>query len=494
MKLRVLFVAVIILVSTVAVEAATVTYTIVARDSIAVSGTPVAGMHMDVSLSSLKGQYDRLTQEEYVLFSYEGSAVLEISRLTLEVHSNKSSGAGTLAAIVDDELVWTISGNFNNVSWNGEYSTEYVPISKSFMPALKLNNQSLYVQVKSSENSLYVRSLTIEYEKLSTACNTVSFYTGGVSQIEPIAEESVGAGIVLPQLDWHNDNWHFIGWSAEPVENSTERPNYYQAGQTFYPQEDMTMYALYSEPEIQLEWVQDTVFETGEYLINYPFYGVEADGEVNSGQIDVVKIELKQQSSSGLYKYPTNSWNDKAVYMLDFLTDSTLSIKHVMTRSFVGYPIDEPKTPKLTTDSMVWKYRVYDNKQVIIYHDYGKTRYFFTPVAGQDLSNSDEYAYKLSKMSSKVNANALFNTAHCPKPLPTAITSYPLGSSINGELFCPVVITPIGIENANKLLLTLYTLQGIQIKSCYDNMSFEGLSSGYYLLQVERTTYKICIW
>lgn len=63
-------------------------------------------------------------------------------------------------------------------------------------------------------------------------------YTGG-----DIEEESAGAGIILPALTTKEDGWAFNGWYTAATDGTKAG----DAGDTYNPTEDVTLYAQYSE-------------------------------------------------------------------------------------------------------------------------------------------------------------------------------------------------------------------------------------------------------
>lgn len=76
---------------------------------------------------------------------------------------------------------------------------------------------------------------------------TVSFdagngaYTGG-----NITETEYQGGITLPAATIDLDGWVFAGWAAASQTSTQNRPILYLAGETYYPTDNVTLYAVYS--------------------------------------------------------------------------------------------------------------------------------------------------------------------------------------------------------------------------------------------------------
>ena len=80
---------------------------------------------------------------------------------------------------------------------------------------------------------------------ISTSAATVTFDAGtnGTCATESLTETSAGAGVTLPACV-ANDGYRFVGWSTSETPTSADAG---QAGDTYYPGVDCTLYAYYKQ-------------------------------------------------------------------------------------------------------------------------------------------------------------------------------------------------------------------------------------------------------
>ena len=80
---------------------------------------------------------------------------------------------------------------------------------------------------------------------ISTSAATVTFDAGtnGTCATESLTETSAGAGVTLPACV-ANDGYQFVGWSTSETPTSADAG---QAGDTYYPGVDCTLYAYYKQ-------------------------------------------------------------------------------------------------------------------------------------------------------------------------------------------------------------------------------------------------------
>ena len=75
---------------------------------------------------------------------------------------------------------------------------------------------------------------------------TVEFVVpSGVEEIEPIVGSEVSFPVAVGEPDNNSNNAIFIGWTTEPVDNSSVAPFIYDTNTVYTLEEDMTLYALY---------------------------------------------------------------------------------------------------------------------------------------------------------------------------------------------------------------------------------------------------------
>ncbi len=180
------------------VKAETVKYTITSTKAVSTSGTAPSGSSATFSntYTSNKQQIIKGKTQTLTLSGYDGK---KITGITLSIHSNGSSGAGTITFKVGSGSAETLaSGNFN--TWASSYSTLFKDVV--FAPAEVTigADDNVVIKIAATTNSLYNQSFEITYTSAAPANPyTVSFnagagtYTGG-----DLTESSPGAGITLP--------------------------------------------------------------------------------------------------------------------------------------------------------------------------------------------------------------------------------------------------------------------------------------------------------
>ena len=132
--------------------AAVASFVIESKTSVSMSGELPVGATATYECTYRKGQ---LTAGNSATLRLSGWQNTEISRVTLWMKSNQSSGAGNLQMSIDGAEVWTIPTQpFSD--WAGTYSTEYVPIAHTFTPAGVVQRGEVAICVSATENSLYI--------------------------------------------------------------------------------------------------------------------------------------------------------------------------------------------------------------------------------------------------------------------------------------------------------------------------------------------------
>ncbi len=131
-----------------------------------------------------------------------GAVKYGISKIVLNMRSNKSGGAGRLFYKIGNGDNQYIIGsnstgiNFNNDSWHGSWSTTYVDVTKNVN--IEVDKATFALTIAATANSLYCDKITITYEEISSdlASPTISGtnpFTG--SQDISISCETTGAAI-----------------------------------------------------------------------------------------------------------------------------------------------------------------------------------------------------------------------------------------------------------------------------------------------------------
>ena len=254
---------------------ATVTYTITSKNTLSTTGTAPAGSSATLyETSSTSKQMISTTSQTLELTGY-GDAV--ITNITLSMHSNTKSGAGSLSystnSGVAGSFVFIVGSastgeTFSNSSWNGGWSTSYVPISKN-VNIQCVSEKKVVIYILATANSLYCESYTITYvnEKY-----TVTYDTGSGEPIDSEMESKIGSGVVLPTPTLPTASvekgWEFAGWKQTSAQTSTTTaPTLLAAGTTYHPQANETLYAVYKFTEPRENCTAGQLMDTGDLSV-----------------------------------------------------------------------------------------------------------------------------------------------------------------------------------------------------------------------------------
>ena len=86
---------------------------------------------------------------------------------------------------------------------------------------------------------------TVTFDAQTGTCGTAS-----------LTEEVYQGGVTLPSATCSMAGWVFAGWAEAAVDNITNKPTLYAAGETYYPTENQILYAVY-----KLDGIDDSKFK-----------------------------------------------------------------------------------------------------------------------------------------------------------------------------------------------------------------------------------------
>ncbi len=477
------------------VMAETVSYTITSRTSVRSEGDEPIGSYAAYEQSNTSGKVGQMTAETYTSLTLYGFSGYRIRSVSLKMHSNKTSGAGTLEMYIGDSCVWAIEPDyFESSTWYGEYTNSFVPIQHTFSPAYPVtNNQTIAINIDCLINSLYISSYTIEYDAIPTTPCTVHFATAS-DTIPDITEANVCEGIALPACSNLDSIWRFLGWTEQPLTTvSTTVPAYYTAGTQYYPAANTTLYALYAdkEPVSSQYLVQDTTCQSGDYIIVDKLCKAIPYGTVvNSNYVKAYSIDTIYQNADSLYYIPQSVVRQATVYHIDFFNDSA-TIYNVLESSYISYPLSSAIS--LTKVKRPWNYTKIKDNMIVFYHEYlnGHHREW-RATWGSSSDDIDSVYFRNQLTYSKLYASILFRAPETDT-VPPHYTSYPYGTAV--DQVTPddgIALLPLRIHNPQLLSLQLYSLQGVCILTSTDEYLYlSTLPSGIYILKTPYRSYKI---
>ena len=348
-----------------------VTYTLSSTTKIEQSGTPPESSSAIYERTANTGQKGQMTAGNSTRLELKGWDGCTIKRVELQMHSNTRSGAGSLSLVIGNDTLWQINNQpFSDKSWAGEYSTDWLPITRSMNTIVK-EKECIEINISATENSLYINSYTIYYDPpVVPQCYTVTFYTGLDTCPFTLTQSAPDEPLILPILQ-DTAKWYFLGWTeVEVLDNQLITP-LLSAGDTYLPRKNTTLWSVYSN---QRENSAISEYVSGQYAIAMCNV-VEGDDMVmdgyvqENGFISTQPVKL-MRNHDGAYCIQSMLPED-VFYDVQFYEDSTVRIMHHDTKRMIGY-----KGEKLFTIDTLWQYRVLEEDgSLAIYYPYDDKYY-----------------------------------------------------------------------------------------------------------------------
>ena len=291
--------------------ALTMTWTIASKSSVTPEGDFPAGMNAEYSCSYQKGTV-REGDEAVLTLSNLGGITVE--KVDISMRSNKTAGAGVITLTMNQQKEKEFSGTFRD--WTGAYdNTDYHLLT--LFEGQRTNVSEMAITVEGIANSLYIEKYVISYQPAKAY--TVMLMAGNQVQAT-LTEPSGGAGIVLPEVDDYG-SWQFVGWSRQEFWLKTWTPEYTPAGTWFYPQEDLTLWAVWRYSENGDTGYQ-TELNSGEYLY------ANRDAQIAMAGFPSAEPMLPE---------PINVKSPNQIYYIDFRDNLTAVIQHAESGNYIGY-------------------------------------------------------------------------------------------------------------------------------------------------------------
>ena len=333
------------------------TFTVQTKNSVSAEGSFPYDMEVDYACNYQKGTV-RNGDTATLTLSNLGNLGLESVQIYLR--SNTSSGAGKLTITADNTSLMGKTGTYQ--SWFGAYdNTNYHPIG--WTGNYRLENGRLQIRLVGTTNSLYIEKYEIQYTLNQPAARTVSLYSEG-RLIETLEEPYGGQGIQLPRCE-DREGWAFYGWATNDIATQTTSApvSIYRAGQWLFPQQDMTLYAVWTSSQMIAEKPLGEL-ASGYYIIEHQQYDRRLTGPVSGGYVSLVKSDANVTE------------ND--VYYLEFsVEDSTCTIRNYTYKNYIGFTQSALSTTKqswncsLLKDSTFLFYcHRYNQKMDVLFPDF----------------------------------------------------------------------------------------------------------------------------
>ncbi len=454
-----------------AAHAETATYTVTSYHTIALTaGTAPDGSTATFNSTTARGS--QITAGNSATLTLTGYDELFISALTVQMHSNKTSGGGSLRAYLNGTMIASIAdASFADSSWNGTYATadEWADINVPLTGFTFPQNAELTVVIEASANSLYVGGFTVSYNAGvgQNRPKIVVLMTGTEETLAPLRESSAGRGVRLPNLQDADSVWHFLGWTEAEWPHSEECPTFFRAGTTYFPTKNTTLYALYTNKLALETLVQDTLFETGTYaIVTALTFNCMMAGGVTDRRVGSTAAELFVDDDS-LYHLNMETIPPENCYQVTF-TDTTAIIRHQETNSGVGYT-----SQNLATNTNEWSVTRALHHSLCLYHHVGMNTYclFPTTVEGQ-------WAYKSVRLNVREDQLfLLFFAVPDEAPEPALYTTMPRSG--------------LGVQSpTEETQYRVYRLDGTCLFSCATDQELRALPAGIYIITSPHGTQK----
>lgn len=384
------------------------TYTVASSNSVNVSGDVPEGSEVVYSRTDT-GQKDRITGGNAVCLQLQGWGGCVVDSLVLQMHSNKSAGAGSLTVQIGERMVWEIPDtDFANVAWYGSFTTQWVNVSRWIGEKVGIG-EDIDLLIEASKNSLYINSYTIYYHLPERVRYTVQLESG-LKENWTLIEDSIGSGVVLPH-GCDTLAWRFVGWSEKELMESDVCPHVFMAGERYYPKSDCTLWAVYSDGEGMCA-TRDVV--SGYYVLGSGFWQRCLVGGVQDGCVKTREVSLREDMAGG-YEW-LDEVRDEMVYYVDVLTDSTLVLESVKPDGRISYHGNE-----LADTESVWLYRMLEDGSLGMYYRDGV--HYRMLYVGITNDSDGVVAFAMRVEPDKMRNNGIL----CFPIKETHFTSWPLG-------------------------------------------------------------------
>ena len=295
-----------------------------------------------------------------------------IQNVDVWVKSNKTAGAGVFTVSADGTEIASKSGSLKD--WVGQYdNTNYHRVN--LWSGSMTGKNEWTIRLSGTENSLYIDRYEITYQPAPRY--TVRLMNGG-TLMEELTETQGGAGVLLPLLK-DTAGWSFMGWCDHEFWCTNTMPEVTLGGTRFYPDTDMTLWAMYVYEEGEKGAV--TELADGDYLYVNTTNHTALSGTPNEGKMAFSAV---------------NAYDEQLYYTMVFTPNrDTAYVTHKQTNTPIGYNLQA----KMAAVHSPWS--VYHNgEQTVLYTTIGSKTYVLW-LSVQDI-HDQAYFYAGLKLTSNI--------------------------------------------------------------------------------------------
>lgn len=329
-----------------AIILAVMTWTVESKDVVKGSGEIPTGTAATYTCSYQKGT---VRKGDVAVLQITGLQRETIQNVDVWVKSNKTAGAGVFTVSADGTEIASKSGSLKE--WVGQYdNTNYHRVN--LWSGSMTNKDKWIINLSGTENSLYIDRYEITYQPAPRY--TVRLMNGG-TLMEEVTETQGGAGVLLPLLK-DTAGWSFMGWCDHEFWCTNTMPDVALSGTRFYPNTDMTLWAMYVYEEGEKGAV--TELSDGDYLY------ANTAAQNNTALAGT-------PNEGGMTYAPINAYDEQLYYTMVFSANrDTAYVTHKQTNTPIGYN----SQAKMAAVRSPWS--VYHNgEQTVLYTTIGSKTY-----------------------------------------------------------------------------------------------------------------------
>ena len=316
-----------------------------------------------------------------------------------ELHSTSSPSSNPIIKSIN----LTVATNTVNLYGRASDSDDWASITYTSGTAKNiLASGYKYFKVESDSKYTQITSIIVVYTTSAPASKyTVSFNTGaGNPSQSDITEATAGAGVTLPSVTptCSGDGWALYGWatSACGSETSTAPTIVGKPGDTYKPESNITLYAVYAKGEYTKE--TSSITSGSKYLIvgasgghNYIMKSSSDDMHDYSGYTGMAATQI-DETSSGKYHAAavdaswcyTISGSVGAYYIRDVVNESSSNYLDLYFTSFWGKSYYSEDSYTMTVSSGEWTIKHNDASNTYLGLD-GSDEAFFNYSSAQNI-------------------------------------------------------------------------------------------------------------
>lgn len=419
----------------VTLQAATILATVKSKTEATLSGDGSTGV--EASYETTGSSKDRLTKGDKAVMTLSSLPEGAIDYIALSMHSNTSSGSGTLRMTLDSKVIASVSDKaFNEWPGQTEYSKEYVKIWFTGDWSM-VGGSTLRIEMEASANSLYFSSVELGYSAAAPKPYTVtlSWNTSEGDKQTSVTEKSIGSGVVLPMCEQNafshdGEQWVCVGWADDRiVAKMQSEPKMYAIGTTFYPQGNTTLYAVYKTAHDEVPVMQDTMYQTGVYAMVMQAGGdyYLVNGKVQGKDLAAKECEV-ELTKDGRYRLMQDYVPLSARYEV-VVDGESVQIHHIETDRPIGHTTND-----LAENEGVWSWKKGLNHSTALYFSPQKetngslSGRLLMPVS-PDLTAAYTFATRLVSLIDDYEYMLLFDVEDVPTVVETRWTTHPCGWS-----------------------------------------------------------------